>query len=112
MLIIDDPYKDDEQADSKAWRQKVQNYWRSVALLRLAPGAPVVIVQTRWRKDDLSGWLLEENPDDWDVMNITAEAVDTSKLPETTASTGCPTPSAGSRVSSWSPPAVARTPTG
>lgn len=82
LLIIDDPYKDDQQADSKAWRLVVQNYWRSVALQRLAPAAPVVIVQTRWRKDDLSGWLQAEFGDEWTTLNIPAQAIDTSKLPE------------------------------
>lgn len=92
VLIIDDPYKDEKQADSKAWRQTVRNFWQSVALTRLAPGAPVVIVQTRWRKDDLSGWLREEYPDEWDVLNISAQAIDTTKLPETDPEYGKPDP--------------------
>lgn len=83
VLIIDDPYKDDKQADSKAWRKTVQNFWQAVALTRLAPGAPAVIVQTRWRRDDLSGWLQIEYGDEWDVLNIPAEAVDPMSLPET-----------------------------
>lgn len=92
VLIIDDPYKDEKQADSKAWRKTVQNFWTSVALLRLAPGAPVVIVQTRWRKDDLSGWLRAEHPDEWSVLNIPAEAIDTTKLPEDDPDHGQPDP--------------------
>lgn len=92
VLIIDDPYKDEKQADSKAWRKTVQRFWQSVALLRLAPGAPVVIVQTRWRKDDLSGWLREEFADDWSVLNIAAEAVDHDTLPETDPEHGQPDP--------------------
>jgi predicted phage terminase large subunit-like protein len=92
LLIIDDPYKDDVQADSKAWRLKVRNYWQSVALTRLAPRAPVVIVQTRWRRDDLSGWLRAEYADEWDVLNISAQAVDPAKLPETDPEHGVPDP--------------------
>lgn len=92
LLIIDDPYKDDQQADSKAWRKVVQSYWQSVAVQRLAPGAPVVIVQTRWRKDDLSGWLRKEYGDQWSVTNISAQAVDTSKLPEDDPEHGAPDP--------------------
>lgn len=92
VLIIDDPYKDDKQADSKAWRQTVRDFWRSVALTRLAPSAPVVIVQTRWRQDDLSGWLLEEFPEEWNRLNIAAEAVDSSKLPEDDPDYGMPDP--------------------
>ncbi len=73
LLIIDDPYKDAKQADSKAWQQTVRDFWTEVALPRLAPGAPVVVVQTRWRQDDLAGWLQDEG-DDWTVINIAAQA--------------------------------------
>lgn len=74
VLIIDDPYKDAKQADSKAWKQTVEDFWREVALPRLAPGAPVVLIQTRWREDDLSGWLLKEFAEEWSVLNIPAQA--------------------------------------
>lgn len=73
LLIIDDPYKDAKQADSKAWKATVEDFWREVALPRLAPGAPVVIIQTRWREDDLAGWLAKEG-DGWTVLNIPAQA--------------------------------------
>jgi predicted phage terminase large subunit-like protein len=92
VLIIDDPYKDDKQADSKAWRKTVQRFWQSVALQRLAPRAPVVIVQTRWRRDDLSGWLQAEYGAEWDVLNIPAQAVDPMTLPETDREYGKPDP--------------------
>lgn len=74
VLIIDDPYKDAKQADSKAWKQTVENFWREVALPRLAPGAPVVLIQTRWREDDMAGWLSSEFADEWEVLNIPARA--------------------------------------
>lgn len=74
LLIIDDPYKDAGQADSKAWKQTVENFWREVALPRLAPGAPVVLIQTRWREDDMAGWLQAEYGDEWTVLNIPAQA--------------------------------------
>lgn len=73
LLIIDDPYKDAKQADSKAWKQTVEDFWTEVALPRLAPGAPVVLIQTRWREDDLAGWLAKTG-DDWTVLNIPAQA--------------------------------------
>lgn len=73
LLIIDDPYKDAKQADSPAWARTVRDFWTSVALTRLAPGTPVVLVQTRWREDDLTGWLMETG-DDWDFTNIPAQA--------------------------------------
>jgi predicted phage terminase large subunit-like protein len=74
LLIIDDPYRDGEQADSVAWRETVQGWWSEVALPRLGPGVAVVIIQTRWRQDDLSGWLQKEHPAEWRIINIPAEA--------------------------------------
>ncbi|OPG13636.1 phage terminase large subunit [Microbispora sp. GKU 823] len=74
-LIVDDPYKDGEQADSDAWRETVRDFWTEVAIPRLGPGAFVVIVQTRWRDDDLSGWLKDEDVTGrWRVINIPAQA--------------------------------------
>lgn len=75
LLIIDDPYKDKAQADSLAWRETVEDFWTGVAVPRLAPGAPVVIIQTRWAEHDLTGWLLaQEDADRWRVINIPAQA--------------------------------------
>jgi len=73
MLIIDDPYKNGQQADSEAWAETVEDFWRSTSLTRLGPGAPVVLIQTRWREDDLAGWLAAEG-DGWTVLNIPAVA--------------------------------------
>lgn len=74
-LIIDDPYKDGPQADSKAWNERVQSWWTEVAVPRLGPGVAVCIVQTRWREDDLTGWLQQrEDGDIWRVVNIPAQA--------------------------------------
>lgn len=75
VLIIDDPYKNGEQADSEAWQEVVRDFWTEVAVPRLGPGAIVIIVQTRWRDDDLSGWLQAEDVDGhWRVINIPAQA--------------------------------------
>lgn len=75
LLIIDDPYKNGEQADSEAWQEVVQDFWTEVALPRLGPGVAAVIIQTRWRHDDLSGWLQRRDDGaDWRVINIPAQA--------------------------------------
>lgn len=75
LLIIDDPYKNGEQADSDAWQEIVQDFWTEVAIPRLGPGVAVVIIQTRWRHDDLSGWLQKRDDGvDWRVINIPAQA--------------------------------------
>ena len=77
LLIIDDPVKDRAQADSPTYRQNAWDWWTDVASTRLAPGAPVVLILTRWHHDDLAGRLLAaEDGDRWRVLNIPAEAVD------------------------------------
>lgn len=75
LLVLDDPYKDGPQADSKAWNERVQSWWTEVAVPRLGPGVAVVVIQTRWRQDDLTGWLqAREDGDIWRVVNIPAQA--------------------------------------
>ena len=77
LLLIDDPVKDRSQADSPTYRQNVWDWWTDVASTRLAPGAPVVLILTRWHHDDLAGRLLAaEDAHRWHVVNIPAEAVD------------------------------------
>ena len=78
-LIIDDPIKDRLQADSKTYRDRVWDWWLEVGATRLAPGAPVVLILTRWHEDDLAGRLLAaEDGHLWRVVNIPAQAEDAS----------------------------------
>ena len=75
LLIIDDPVKGREQADSPTIQEKTWSWWTDTALTRLAPGAPVVLILTRWHEKDLAGRLLETEPDIWRFVNIPAEAI-------------------------------------
>lgn len=75
LLIIDDPIKDRAQAESEAHREMVWEWWTDVAAPRLAPGAPVVLILTRWHEDDLAGRLVkDEEGRRWQVLNIPAQA--------------------------------------
>ena len=71
LLIIDDPIKDRSEADSEVFREGNWSWWTDTASSRLAPGAPVVIILTRWHHDDLAGRLMkrygEEGMDDADT---------------------------------------------
>lgn len=64
ILVIDDPVKDAEEADSETHREKVWDWWGSTAKTRLAPGGGVLIIQTRWNDADLSGKLIQKMADD------------------------------------------------
>lgn len=74
-LIIDDPVAKMEQAQSVAYQQRAMNFWQAVGSTRLAPGAPVIVVLTRWHENDLAGQLLAA-PDGhrWRVVKIPAIA--------------------------------------
>ncbi|MCS3923869.1 phage terminase large subunit [Methanosalsum natronophilum] len=80
LLIIDDPHKNAEEANSKTYRDKAGEWYRSTAYTRLEPGGAVIIIQTRWHQDDLSGRLLEEEPDKWTVINLPALATENDPL--------------------------------
>jgi predicted phage terminase large subunit-like protein len=76
--IIDDPLKNAEEAASETIRAKQKDWYRSTFLSRQEPGAAIVVVQTRWNEDDLSGWLLSEEgseePEHWRVISMPAIA--------------------------------------
>ena len=60
VLIIDDPVKDMQEADSETVRNNVWDWWDSTAETRLSPGGGVLGIQTRWNDDDWSGRLLTQ----------------------------------------------------
>lgn len=75
ILLIDDPFKDREDADSEIRRKRVWDWYTSTAYTRLAPGGAIVVINTRWHDDDLSGRLLaeaEEGGDQWEVLSLPA----------------------------------------
>lgn len=73
LLLIDDPVKNREDADSEIIRKKTRDWYTSTAYTRLMPGGRVVIIQTRWHEDDLSGWLLDDHAHEgWVVLDLPA----------------------------------------
>lgn len=73
VLLIDDPLKDREEADSEIRRQRVWDWYTSTAYTRLMPGGAVVLIQTRWHEDDLAGRLLNATGGDkWEVLELPA----------------------------------------
>lgn len=81
VLLIDDPLKGREEADSETMRRRLKDWYTSVAYTRLMPGGSIVIVQTRWHPDDLSGWILEEHAHEkWEVLSLPAISADGKAL--------------------------------
>lgn len=84
-VVIDDPVKGREQADSKTIREKTWAAYNDDILTRLIPGGWVCIIQTRWHEDDLAGRILPQNYDgrsgmvmcrdgkEWEIINLAAQ---------------------------------------
>ena len=64
VVVVDDPYKNMEQAESADYRDMVSQWRKSVVMTRLHPGSSVIWVASRWHDDDESGRLLREGWDD------------------------------------------------
>lgn len=74
VIILDDIIKNDEEANSATYREKVWEWYRATLYTRLEPGGSIALLMTRWHADDLAGRLLKEEPDKWTVLNLPAIA--------------------------------------
>lgn len=61
--VLDDPIKGRLEAESETVRQKTWDAYTDDFCSRLIPGAPQVLIQTRWHEDDVAGRIL---PEKWD----------------------------------------------
>jgi len=65
--IIDDPFKDREEAMSNTIREKVYNWYTDVFSTRLHNDSQQLLIMTRWHQDDLAGRILQTD-NDWEVV--------------------------------------------
>lgn len=72
VAIVDDPYKDAASANSEATRRNIEEWWDSVLMTRLHNNSQICLTFTRWRHDDIAGYLLEREPDKWVVVKFEA----------------------------------------
>lgn len=71
-MIIDDPVKSFEDAMSPLRRQRVKEWWTGTMASRVEPGGAVILIMARWHEDDLAGFLLREDPDNWRELRLPA----------------------------------------
>lgn len=75
VLILDDCFKDRQEADSALIRKRFKQWYTSVVKTRIHKGGSIVIVNTRWHPDDACGWILKEHAhENWDVIRLPALA--------------------------------------
>jgi predicted phage terminase large subunit-like protein len=58
LVIIDDPVKNMQEADSPTYRGKVWAEWQASIKTRLQAGAKVIVIMTPWHEDDLAARIL------------------------------------------------------
>lgn len=74
LLVIDDPHKDWIEATSETTLERIIDWYYSVFYTRAEPGASIVIIQTRWTPNDLTGHLLGAKTEPWDLIKLPALA--------------------------------------
>lgn len=55
LILIDDPVKNSQDALSEAKRKQNKDWWQSVIKSRVRTNTVIIVIQTRWHEDDLSG---------------------------------------------------------
>ena len=75
-LILDDPIKNKEEAESEVYRNKIYDFFTSTAYTRLNPQGAIIIILTRWHLDDLAGRLLTQNKGEWEIIEFPAIATE------------------------------------
>ena len=78
ILIIDDPVKNAEEANSQTYRDKTWEWYQSTAYTRLEPDGSIILIMTRWHEDDLAGRILQQiehgSSESWEIINLPAIA--------------------------------------
>ena len=76
VIIIDDPIKNRQEARSATYKQRIRETYSSELRTRLEPGGGIIVIATRWAKDDLIGWLQSKSEsgdgEPFDVLNLPA----------------------------------------
>jgi predicted phage terminase large subunit-like protein len=62
-LFIDDPVKNIDQADSKAIMERIHQGLIPDVFSRVYPGGKIIIINTRWVENDVTGYVLENMSD-------------------------------------------------
>ena len=89
LIIIDDPIKNRQEADSSTYRERLWEEWQNSIKTRTQAGTKIVIIQTRWHEDDLAGRVIREEKN-VEVVNIPVEAEANDPLGRAIGNALCP----------------------
>lgn len=74
LIVIDDPIKNREDADSEKKRDSLWEEFNDSIMTRLGKGDKLILIMTRWHEDDLAARIMKEYPERTTVVNIPCEA--------------------------------------
>lgn len=89
LIIIDDPVKNMQEADSPTYRSNLWEEWQATLKTRLAAKAKVIIIMTPWHSDDLAARVLA-NEDNSRLLRLPVEAEEDDPLGRAIGDSLCP----------------------
>ena len=89
LIVIDDPVKNMQEADSPTYRNRVWTEWQASIKSRLQAGAKVIVIMTPWHEDDLAARLLNSEPNTR-LIRLPVEAQENDPLGRKPGDSLCP----------------------
>jgi predicted phage terminase large subunit-like protein len=74
LILIDDPVKNRQEADSETYRNRIYDEWLNSLKTRLSAKGKVILIMTRWHEDDLAGRIIKEEGNKVYTINLPCEA--------------------------------------
>jgi predicted phage terminase large subunit-like protein len=72
LIVIDDPVRRREDAESETLREKVWDWYTDDLYSRLEPSGAIVLIMTLWHEDDIGARAVASEPGRWTVLKLPA----------------------------------------
>lgn len=82
LIVLDDLQKDQQEARSEAIQKECRKLMNTVVDARMHPATRLLMINTRWDPDDISGWELDEHPKGWVVLSLPAIGTWVEDMPD------------------------------
>lgn len=89
LILIDDPVKNRQEADSPTYRTRIWEEWQNSLKTRLAAGAKVLVIMTPWHEDDLAA-RLQASEANLRLLRLPVEAEEGDPLGRAVGASLCP----------------------
>ncbi|MBQ3327139.1 MAG: phage terminase large subunit [Clostridia bacterium] len=89
LIVIDDPVKNMQEADSPTYRNRVWTEWQASIKSRLQAGGKVIVIMTPWHEDDLAARMLATEPN-VRLIRLPVEAQENDPLSRQPGDSLCP----------------------